>query len=518
MMKRWIWIILLLVLGNSSLLFAQQYHIGDIIENPDGSRGVVFYINPAGTGGWMVALNDVSPGCKWGTSSNVNTLTDFPSVNTESFFNELDGKTNTQKIRAFQNNNPTYAAGQVDYAHGWYLPSIGQIRILISSMGLIQSVLTSNNGSIPQNKYYWTSTERDASNAWAIEFKDNYNGCLSGGYFYYRKKTENAAVRAICDFVMNPVGPTYVWKENGVVIPSASGDEIQVSPNVTTSYSVEVFTGSCTVEDSLMVMVTPVKDSVASATACGSYEWEGDIYTVTGDYTNTYTSSEGCFYTVTLHLTIIDEIEVSIAADDEEICEGDSTTLYAEFTLPASYTPGDILCTDGTIVKPSAWPVAGKTAKGVVFYVDASGRHGWALGLNENQMKNWCVNQNMGNIPGLNQYDNAREAIKDFNGNRNTQLISNPSVFPVAGYCIEQGGYLPSIGQLNVLFGGLVVINNSLVKLGYAPIPDGSSWMYWSSTVNTNTKVFRIDRIGQVLPVNIKSQSNSYLARPVFDF
>ena len=62
------------------------------------------------------------------------------------------------------------------------------------------------------------------------------------------------------------------------------------------------------------------------------------------------------------------------------------------------------------------------------------------------------------------------------------------------------------------------MINNSLVKLGYAPIPDGSSWMYWSSTVNTNTKVFRIDRIGQVLSVNIKSQSNSYLARPVFDF
>lgn len=517
MMKRLIWIILLLVLGNSSLLFAQQYHIGDIIENPDGSKGVVFYINPSGTGGWMVALNDVSPGSKWGTLSNVTTLTDFSAINTVDFFNELDGKNNTQKIRTFQNNSTSYAAGQVDYAHGWYLPSVGQIRILISSMGMIQSVLTSNNGSILQNEYYWTSTERDRDNAWAIRFNDNYNGCYSGGYFYFKKKSENAAVRAICDFEMNPVEPTYVWKENGVVIPSASGDEIQVSPDVTTTYAVDVFTGNCTLGDSITVTVLQANDSVISATACGSYVWEGDTYTVTGDYTKTYTSPGGCIFTVTLHLTIIDELEVSLVADEEEICENESTTLHAEVTLPVFYAPGDILCTDGSIVKPSTWPVAGKTAKGIIFYVDASGRHGWAIGLNENQMNNWCVASNMGDIPGLIKYSNARDAIRDFNGNRNTQLISDPTNFPAVGYCIEQGGYLPSIGQLNVLFGRLIEINNCLEQLGYEPIPDESSWFYWSSTVNSDTKVFRIDRKGQVLSVNIKNQSN-YKVRPVFDF
>lgn len=206
---------------------------------------------------------------------------------------------------------------------------------------------------------------------------------------------------------------------------------------------------------------------------------------------------------------------VTLTANKTEICEGEDVTIYAtaSFDQPA---PGDILCTDGSTVKPSNWP-CGKTAKGIVFYVDASGQHGWAIGLNENQIKNWCNNQDMGNIPGLIKYNNARDAIKDFNGSVNTQLISNPTTFPAAGYCIGQGGYLPSIGQLNIFFGELIVINNSLVKLDLTPIPDDASWMYWSSTANSQTKVYRIDRTGQVLSVNLK-QSNTYRVRAVFDF
>ena len=208
---------------------------------------------------------------------------------------------------------------------------------------------------------------------------------------------------------------------------------------------------------------------------------------------------------------------VTLTADETEICEGEEVTIHAtvNFNQP---DPGDILCTDGSIVKPSNWP-CGKTAKGIVFYVDASGQHGWALGLTEqSSMKNWCVNQNMGYIPGITEYHNARDAIRDFNGKRNTQLITNPTNFPAIEYCLEQGGYLPSIGQLNVLYGELVVINNSLERLGLTTISDASSWMYWSSTVDTQTKVYRIDRTGQVISVNIKNQSNQYRARPLFDF
>ena len=154
-MKHWIWILLLVVLGNSSLLFSQSYHIGDVIVNDDGSKGVVFYINPEGTGGWMVAMDDVSSGCKWGSTMSISGVaTCSPGSTTFTLLNELDGKENTRKIRAYQNNNTNYAAGKVDYPN-WYLPSIGQLRILISRMSMIQSALIVNNGSVLQNSFYW---------------------------------------------------------------------------------------------------------------------------------------------------------------------------------------------------------------------------------------------------------------------------------------------------------------------------------------------------------------------------
>lgn len=44
---------------------------GSVITNPDGSMGVVFYTNPTGTGGTMVALDDASDGCAWGNEEDI---------------------------------------------------------------------------------------------------------------------------------------------------------------------------------------------------------------------------------------------------------------------------------------------------------------------------------------------------------------------------------------------------------------------------------------------------------------
>ena len=42
---------------------------------------------------------------------------------------------------------------------------------------------------------------------------------------------------------------------------------------------------------------------------------------------------------------------------------------------------GDILCTDGSTVKPNEFAQSGKTAKGVVTFINESGEHGWAISL-----------------------------------------------------------------------------------------------------------------------------------------
>ena len=59
-MKKTILLLLFALTLSVVSMNAQEYYLGQMIENPDGSRGVVFYLNEDGTNGWMVALHDAS--------------------------------------------------------------------------------------------------------------------------------------------------------------------------------------------------------------------------------------------------------------------------------------------------------------------------------------------------------------------------------------------------------------------------------------------------------------------------
>ena len=172
---------------------AQSYQIGDVIQNSDGSQGVVFYINPSRTGGWMVALQDASPSCPWGTSSDIPNLNNY---NPNDFYyqvllTDLYGYANTQTIRNYQNNNNDYAAGKVDINNGWYLPSTGQLQYLFSSLTYIEPAFASAGGTTLAQEYYWSSTERTDANAWVVCFGRSTG--IAGCYYSY-PKTENHPV------------------------------------------------------------------------------------------------------------------------------------------------------------------------------------------------------------------------------------------------------------------------------------------------------------------------------------
>ena len=49
-------------------LFGQSYQIGDLYTAPDGSQGIIYYLHPDGSGGWVVALQDASSSCRWSFS------------------------------------------------------------------------------------------------------------------------------------------------------------------------------------------------------------------------------------------------------------------------------------------------------------------------------------------------------------------------------------------------------------------------------------------------------------------
>ena len=57
---------------------------------------------------------------------------------------------------------------------------------------------------------------------------------------------------------------------------------------------------------------------------------------------------------------------------------------------------GDILCTDGSIVSREAFPSSGRTAQGIVFYVDDTDTHGWAISLDSQGASiQWCSENNV---------------------------------------------------------------------------------------------------------------------------
>jgi PKD repeat protein len=242
----------------------------------------------------------------------------------------------------------------------------------------------------------------------------------------------------------------------------------------------------------------------------------------------------GCADTITNAVVVIPQVGVHIDVEgDTEICLGDTVVLHAVIDSVDIhyYAPGDILCTDGTIVRPDDWPVAGKVAKGIVFYVDNTGSHGWAVSLTSSNSLKWCTLSTPTLIGAA--YDHWRDAIGDMNGAARTQSIKNAgtsSDYPAAwNPNASQGWYLPAIGQLNVLFGELVAVNYGLSKvIGAQQITDtaGDSALYgnvflWSSTEKSSSSAYALEvQDGQIggLSKSVATSGKQFIVRAIIDF
>ena len=135
-MEKTIIIATLLCLFKVLGLQAQEYQLGQVVTNPDGSQGVVFYLNEDGTSGWMVALHDAASNIRWGLTDEIEGLNHVINPGNNiigSAFADTDGYANTLSIlNHYQATGYTgpYAAATVDIANGWYLPAAGQLKML----------------------------------------------------------------------------------------------------------------------------------------------------------------------------------------------------------------------------------------------------------------------------------------------------------------------------------------------------------------------------------------------------
>ena len=87
--------------------------------------------------------------------------------------------------------------------------------------------------------------------------------------------------------------------------------------NSTATYTLTNATG-CDSVVTLNLTLNHAETAEFSETACESFEWNGETFTTSGDYTRTFTNVVGCDSVVTLHLTVnpTEESEFSISTPD----------------------------------------------------------------------------------------------------------------------------------------------------------------------------------------------------------
>lgn len=229
-------------------------------------------------------------------------------------------------------------------------------------------------------------------------------------------------------------------------------------------------------------------------------------------FTRHLTTQQGCDSVMVLQLLVSQTPSLQTLAQPIEICMGQSTTIHALGegagfeTIPAvepEVEVGDIWCTDYSFVKPENWP-CGKTAKGIVFYVDTTGQHGWAVSLEDltggswfNGAMYWCEGNYV--LFGSTTYATIREAIYDTNGlattfllnQHNSQYQYSPCI-KISASDIAAGWYVPTLRQLYILFYVKGLVNTSLQLVGTTlyNYVDESSTYYWSSTEASSQRVW----------------------------
>ena len=178
---------------------------------------------------------------------------------------------------------------------------------------------------------------------------------------------------------------------------------------------------------------------------------------------------------------------------------------------------GDILCEGNRVVSPA---LAGSEAIAVVFYVDGSGQHGWAVALHDSGKVSW--GPNCYNTP-LPDCTTAAKAATDFDGYGHTGVILNDRddhlAFNAVDY--ENGWYLPAIGQLKRLYSKLDKVNATLSALGGDVFPSDTDWEYWSSTEYNVVSAWYLDASGEVHSKDVTyngTKDGNRLVRSVINF
>lgn len=139
----------------------QTYQVGDFAHG-----GVVFYVEPCGTRGLVVSIEDLNEGSgiRWGKGGPTYIRTNARGDGIYA------GKVNTSRIISvqaakdyFDNHAALVCANYGGGGYGdWYLPSIAEMVLVYDNRSIIEETALANGGSdFFVGQFYWTSNEGD---------------------------------------------------------------------------------------------------------------------------------------------------------------------------------------------------------------------------------------------------------------------------------------------------------------------------------------------------------------------
>lgn len=101
---------------------------------------------------------------------------------------DMDGARNTNHLRNILNP-------QIKLADDWYIPSLGELYRIFINKKAINAALEFAKGDKLQDRWYWTSTEYSATNAWTLYLFDGH------AYNWTTKASSTFRVRAVSAFI-----------------------------------------------------------------------------------------------------------------------------------------------------------------------------------------------------------------------------------------------------------------------------------------------------------------------------
>lgn len=142
--------------------------------------------------GIKIALHDEANGdgitLTTKSNSDLKADQDYYIDNYDDAVADMDGARNTNHLRSILNP-------KIKLADDRYIPSLGELYHIFINKKAINAALEFAKGDKLQDRWYWTSTESSATNAWILRLDDGYT------YGWGRKAGNTGRVRAVSAFI-----------------------------------------------------------------------------------------------------------------------------------------------------------------------------------------------------------------------------------------------------------------------------------------------------------------------------